>query len=61
MNDIVIVRFSKMSKLFDDDDQESGNFNINTDYAKNYDKWRQKEEINKCKITICNFFFIIVL
>lgn len=37
-----------MSKLFDGDDSDS-DVNIKTDnqYAKNYDIWRQKEELNK--------------
>ncbi|XP_026471244.1 protein KRI1 homolog isoform X2 [Ctenocephalides felis] len=39
-----------MSKLFDGDDSDS-DVNIKTDnpYAKNYDIWRQKEELNKLK------------
>lgn len=37
-----------MKKLFDGDDSDS-DIDIKTDnaYAKNYNNWRQKEELNK--------------
>ncbi|XP_014489220.1 PREDICTED: protein KRI1 homolog [Dinoponera quadriceps] len=39
-----------MSTLFNGDNSDSdGEIKINTDYAKNYDNWRQKEELNKLK------------
>ena len=40
-----------MSKLFNGDNSDSEDeLKINTDYANNYNNWRQKEELNKCKI-----------
>ncbi|XP_008207079.1 protein KRI1 homolog [Nasonia vitripennis] len=39
-----------MQKLFKNDDSDSEEkLNINTDYATNYDNWRQKEELHKLK------------
>lgn len=41
--------------LFDDDgggsDEEIG-FNTNKDYAKSYNKFRQKELLKKCKLSL---------
>lgn len=39
-----------MSKLFDAENSDSdGELKINSDYANNYNSWRQKEELNKLK------------
>ncbi|XP_017880792.1 protein KRI1 homolog [Ceratina calcarata] len=39
-----------MTTLFNGDNSDSdGELKINTDYAKNYNNWRQKEELNKLK------------
>lgn len=39
-----------MPNLFNGDNSDSEKeLKINTDYAKNYNNWRQKEELNKCK------------
>lgn len=39
-----------MSKLFDEDsDDGEVNFGTNKDYAKSYNKLRQKELLKKCK------------
>ncbi|XP_044577993.1 protein KRI1 homolog [Cotesia glomerata] len=38
-----------MQKLFDDDDVEETKFQVNKNYARNYEKWRTKEEIHKFK------------
>ena len=37
--------------MFDDDDVDPEDFKIkvNNDYAKRYDNWREKEELQKCK------------
>lgn len=40
-----------MLKLFDEDDQGSDvEIKTNTEYASHYNTWRQKEELNKCKL-----------
>lgn len=40
----------KMNKLFEDDQSdEEINFKTNKDYAKSYNKYRQKELLKKCK------------
>lgn len=39
-----------MTSLFNGDNSDSdGEIKINSDYAKDYNNWRQKEELNKCK------------
>ncbi|CAH0551416.1 unnamed protein product [Brassicogethes aeneus] len=38
-----------MSKIFDHDLDEEFNFKPNNEYAKNYDNWRKKEELNRLK------------
>lgn len=39
-----------MANLFNGDNSDSEKeLKINKDYAKNYNNWRQKEELNKCK------------
>lgn len=37
-----------MSKLFEDSDSDIG-IKTDNDYAKSYDTWRKKEELNKFK------------
>lgn len=40
----------KMPTLFNGDNSDSdGELKVNTDYAQNYDNFRKKEELNKCK------------
>lgn len=42
-----------MDTLFNGCNSDSeGELTINTDYAKNYNNWRQKEELNKREYTI---------
>lgn len=45
--------FLKMSQIFDGEDSpdENTNFKTNNEYAKTYDVWRKKEELNKRKLT----------
>lgn len=39
-----------MITLFNGNNSDSDEeLKINKDYAKNYNNWRQKEELNKCK------------
>lgn len=38
-----------MSKLFDESSDSEVEIKTDNDYAKKYDNWRQKEELNKCK------------
>lgn len=46
--------------LSDDESSDpNGKFNINNEYAKNYNQWRQKEELNRCKYTFQIPMFII--
>lgn len=44
------------AKLFNDEnseqEEEVEEVKINSEYAKNYDSWRKKEELHKCKILI---------
>jgi hypothetical protein len=50
-----------MSKLFKIENSNlDEKFNINTDYANNYNNWRQKEELHKCKsfFTVLHMFNI---
>ena len=45
-----------MLSLSGDENSDSNvEFNINNEYAKNYNHWRQKEELNKCKYKKTNF------
>lgn len=37
------------TKLFDDDDSGNEEIKENSEYAKNYQQWRRKEEEHKCK------------
>lgn len=36
-----------MSKIFDNDSDSDIEIKTNNDYAKNYDVWRKKEELNR--------------
>lgn len=38
-----------MPKLFEEDLEEDVNIKTDNEYAKNYDNWRKKEELNKRK------------
>lgn len=40
-----------MPRLFDNADDSDSDLNLktDTDFAKSYDKWRQKEELHKCE------------
>jgi protein KRI1 len=39
----------KMSKIFEGDSDSDADIKTDNDYAKNYDNWRKKEELNKLK------------
>lgn len=42
---------NKKKTLFDNEpDEDQPNIQLNSDYAKNYETWRRKEELNKSKI-----------
>lgn len=45
---------TKMSKIFDEGSDSEIEIKIDNEYAKNYDKWRKKEELNK-RIFLFNF------
>lgn len=38
-----------MSKIFEDNSESDVEIRIDNEYAKKYNVWRKKEEINKCK------------
>jgi hypothetical protein len=42
-----------MSKIFEGDSDSDADIKTDNDYAKNYDNWRKKEELNKCKYIKC--------
>lgn len=43
----------KMATLFDDNgSDDEGQLTINQGYADKYDKWREKEEYQKCKMPL---------
>lgn len=41
-----------MSKIFENDSDTEADIKTDNEYAKNYDNWRKKEELNKCEYKV---------